>query len=176
MLVLMGYTAPPPMPTRAIRLGRNREILVRPLANGDVETVSVVFERLGERSRRLRFNGPKPSLSPAELETLATMNAARHALVAYLVGDGRPAAIARLVRSGTSAEIAFAVADEHHGLGIGTALTAELLADARAAGITEITGLVSTDNPAALGVLRRLLGRLEVSFEGAELSIRAVLA
>ena len=101
-----------------------RVILVRPLANGDVETVMAVFERLGERSRRTRFNGPKPRLSPAELEHLAAVDATRHVLVAYLEGDDRPAADRpRLVREGSSAEIAFEVADEHQRLGIGSALT-----------------------------------------------------
>ena len=164
------------MPTRAVRVKHGRVILVRPLANGDVETVLAVFERLGERSRRTRFNGPKPRLSPAELEHLAAVDATRHALVAYLEGDDRPVAIARLVREGDSAEIAFEVVDEHQQLGIGSALTAELLADARAAGITEVTALVASDNEAALSLLRRVLSRLEVSFEGPELSVRAALA
>jgi predicted MFS family arabinose efflux permease/ribosomal protein S18 acetylase RimI-like enzyme len=176
----LGRIPPPvgfaPMPTRSIRLGRGREILVRPLANGDVETVAAVFERLGDHSRRLRFNGPKPMLPAAELAWLATVDETRHALVAYLVGDDRPVALARLVRDGSSAEIAFEVADEHQRLGIGTALAGELLADARAAGVTEITSLVSTENQAAVKLLRRVLGQLEVVFEGPELSIRAVLA
>ena len=135
-----------------------------------------MFERLGERSRRARFNGPKPRLSRAELEYLAAVDATRHALVGYVVGDERPVAIARLVREGRSAEVAFEVADEHQRLGIGSALTSELLADARAAGITEVTALVSSDNTAAVSLLRRLLERLEIRFEGPELAIRASLA
>ena len=165
-----------PMPTRALRVKHGRVVLVRPLRNGDVETVLAVFERLGERSRRTRFNGAKPRLSPAELDHLAAVDATRHVLVAYLEGERRPVAIARLVREGTSAEIAFEVVDEYQRLGIGSALTAELLADARAAGITEVTSLVSSDNPAAVRLLRGQLGRLEVTFEGPELSIRAALA
>jgi predicted MFS family arabinose efflux permease/GNAT superfamily N-acetyltransferase len=164
------------MPTRAVRVKHGRVILVRPLANGDVETVMAVFERLGERSRRTRFNGPKPRLSTAELEHLAAVDGTRHVLVAYLEGDDQPAGIARLVRDGSSAEIAFEVADEHQRLGIGSALTAELLADARAAGITEITALVASDNAAAVSLLRRVLDRLEVRYEGSELDIRAALA
>jgi ribosomal protein S18 acetylase RimI-like enzyme len=163
------------MPSRVLRLGYGRKILVRPLLSGDVETVAAVFARLGEQSRRMRFNGPKPSLARAELEWLATVDATRHALVAYYVGDDRPVAIARLVRDGPSAEIAFEVADEHQRLGIGSALTGELLADARAAGITEITSLVSSENRAAVKLLRRVLGRLDVTFAGAELEIRAAL-
>jgi ribosomal protein S18 acetylase RimI-like enzyme len=164
------------MQTRYLQLGRGRGLVVRPLRNGDVETVAAVFDRLGERSRRARFNGPKPRLSPAELDHLATVDATRHVLVGYLDGDEHPVALARLVREGSSAEIAFEVADEHHRLGIGSALTAELLADARAAGITEVTALVASDNTAAVGVLRRVLERLEVRFEGPELAVRASLA
>ena len=52
----------------------------------------------------------------------------------------------------------------------------ELVADARAAGITEITALVSSDNRAALAVLRRIAKALEIRFEGLELSIRAAIA
>lgn len=164
------------MQTRYLQLGRGRGLVVRPLPNGDVETVAAVFDRLGERSRRARFNGPKPRLSPPELDHLATVDATRHVLVGYLDGDEHPVALARLVREGSSAEIAFEVADEHHRLGIGSALTAELLADARAAGITEVTALVASDNTAAVGVLRRVLERLEVRFEGPELAVRASLA
>lgn len=164
------------MQTRYLRLGRGPGLIVRPLRHGDAAPVAAVFERLGERSRRNRFNGPKPGLSPAELDHLAAVDATRHVLVAYLEGDERPVAIARLVRDGLSAEIAFEVADEHQRLGIGSALTAELLADARAAGITEVTALVASDNAAAVSLLRRVLDRIEVRFEGPELAIRAALA
>ena len=164
------------MQTRALKLKHGQVLTVRPLRNGDVDTVTAVFDRLGERSRRTRFNGPKPRLSEAELAHLAAVDATRHALVGYLKGDDRPVAIARLVRDGSSAEIAFEVADEHQRLGIGSVLTAELLADARAAGITEVTALVSSDNQAAMSLLRRLLSELEVRFEGPELSVRAALA
>ena len=164
------------MHARYLRLRHSRGVVVRPLRSGDVATVAAVFERLGERSRRTRFNGPKPSLSQAELDHLAVVDATRHVLVAYLDGDERPAGLARIVREGASAEIAFEVVDEHQGLGIGSLLAEELVADARAAGVREITALVASDNPVALSLLRRALGRLEVRFEGPELAIRAALA
>jgi len=160
---------------RYLPLRRGHGLVVRPLSHGDVETVTAVFERLGERSRRARFNGPKPRLSEVELEQLSRVDATRHVLVGYLDGDERPVGIARLVREGRSAEIAFEVADDCHGLGIGSALTGELLADARAAGIVEVTALVASDNPVPLSLLRRVLGRLEVRFEGTELSVRGAL-
>ena len=134
-----------------------------------------VFRRLGDESRHARFNGPKPCLTAGELRQLATVDTTRHVLVAYVERDPLPVAIARLVRDGLSAEIAFAVADEYQRLGIGSALTAELIADARASGVTEITALVSSDNPAALALLRRTLHALEIRLDGPEYWIRAKL-
>jgi ribosomal protein S18 acetylase RimI-like enzyme len=96
-------------------------------------------------------------------------------LVAYVDGDPDPVAIARLVRSGVSAQVAFEVADAYQGRGIGSALMQELVSDACAAGISEVTALVRSDNPAALAVLQRTLGQLQVRFEGPELLVRAPL-
>ena len=42
-------------------------ITIRPLANGDTETVASLFARLGGRSREQRFCGAKPRLPEAEL-------------------------------------------------------------------------------------------------------------
>lgn len=163
------------MRARSVQAKGGPRLTVRPLRDGDVDTVWAVFERLGEGSRRLRFNGSKPRLTTTELAQLAAVDSTRHALVAHVEGDPRPVAIARLVRDGSSAELAFEVADEWQQRGIGSALTAELVADARAAGITEVTALVASDNRAAVALLRRILGSLEVRFEGPELSVRVVL-
>jgi len=165
------------MHTRLIKLRRGPRLLVRPLVSGDVETVAAVFARLGEQSRRARFLGPKPCLRTAELERMATVDSSHHALVGYVEGDPEPAAIASLVRTdASSAEVAFAVADEYQHRGIGSALTRELLSDARAAGISEVTALTGSDNSATLALLRRCAEVLDVHFEGAEISIRAAIA
>jgi len=165
------------METRALDLSHGLTIVVRPLAGGDVETVAAVFARLGDESRRRRFNAAKPCLSDKELSELARIDATHHALVAHVVGDPRPAALAQLVRTNReSAEIAFVVADEHQHRGIGSALTGMLLDDARAAGITEISALASGDNRAALALIRRSACILEVRLEGPEQAIRAAIA
>ena len=88
-------------------------VTIRALRNGDTETVEAVFERLGERSRERRFCGAKPRLSDSELAALARVDGDRHVLVAYV--DAGPVGIARLVREGASAEIAFEVADGYQG-------------------------------------------------------------
>ena len=108
-------------------------ITIRRLRNGDTDTVATLFARLGARSRERRFCGAKPRLDAAELAALSRVDAEHHVLVAYVGPDPRPAGIARLVREGRSAEIAFEVADEHQGRGIGSVLARaarEVLAEA----------------------------------------------
>jgi len=163
------------MHTRVVKPKHGPEILIRPLRRGDTATVQGIFERLGEESRRARYNGPKWRLGEKELRWLAAVGLTHLAFVAWVDGDPEPVAIARLVRFGGSAEIAFEVADAYHGRGIGSALARLLVADARAAGIREITALVRSDNPAALALLRRVLGRLELRVDGPDLLVRAPL-
>lgn len=143
-------------------------LTIRPLHNGDTATVAALFERLGERSRERRFCGAKPRLTELELANLARVDSDRHALVGYVDGDPAPAGIARLVRSGESAEIAFAVADDHQGRGVGSTLARELAADARAAGITQLTATVCGDNPRVVALLRRLGRSLDARWLGRE--------
>ena len=171
-----AWLAPAPSASaRRLAAGGGLAVIAKPLRDGDVRTVASLFAGLSERSRRLRFNGPKPCLTRSELRSLATVDRRRRALVAHLERDQRPVGIARLVQDGDSAEIAFAVVDEHQRRGIGAALVSELLHDARSAGITEVTALVAARNSAALALLRRVLKPLNVCYEGADLSIRAAL-
>jgi GNAT superfamily N-acetyltransferase len=131
-----------------------RGVTIRALRNGEANVVQAVFDRLGPRSRLQRFGGAKNVLSPSDLEQLARIDANHHAVVA--VAGGEPIGIARLVRDGDTAEVAFAVADEWQGRGVGTVLVDRLAADARAAGIRRFVGTVSESNPRSLALLRRI--------------------
>jgi ribosomal protein S18 acetylase RimI-like enzyme len=137
--------------------------------------VGTLFERLGARSRERRFCGTKPRLSDHELELLARVDADHHVLVGYLDGDPLPVGIARLVRDGRTAEVAFEVADAYQGRGIGSVLTRELAADARAAGITELHATVCGDNPPAVSLLSRVAHSLHVQWRGGERELVARL-
>jgi ribosomal protein S18 acetylase RimI-like enzyme len=142
-------------------------LTIRSLRNGDTDTVSALFARMGERSRERRFCGAKPRLSAVELANLAQVDRDHHVLVGYVDGDPEPAGIARLVRDGSSAEVAFAVADSYHGRGVGSTLASELATDARAAGITQLMATVCGDNPRVIALLQRL-GSLDVAWRGRE--------
>lgn len=153
-------------------LGR---VTIRPLRNGDTETVATVFGRLGEESRARRFAGPKPQLSAAELSALARVDGSHHVLVAYVAGDPQPAGLARLVRRGRAAEVAFEVADEHQGRRIGSALARVLADDARAAGIVELHATVTGGNRRAMSLMARTARKLQATWQGSECSLVAAL-
>ena len=146
-------------------------ITIRPLRHGDAATVLALFDRLGDESRRHRFGAAKPRLTEKELALLACVDGTHHVLVAHVPGDPRPAGIARLVRDGSSAEVACSVADECQGLGIGRVLLEELTALARAAGIVELRATVVGDNPRIVSLLTRLGRRRESRWTGGELEV-----
>ena len=143
-------------------------ITIRPLRNGDTAPVAALLDRLGPASRARRFGGAKPRLSEIELDALARVDDDHHVLVAYVDGDPEPAGMAQLVRDGSAAEVACAVADSCQGGGIGGVLTRMLAADARAAGITELRATVCGDNPRAVALLNRCAQSLHVTWRGGE--------
>jgi GNAT superfamily N-acetyltransferase len=144
-------------------------ITIRPLRNGETEVVQAVFDRLGPRSRQLRFGGAKNVLLPAELAELARIDGDHHVLVASL--DRGPIGIARLVRDGSVAEVAFAVADEWQQRGVGKALIDRLACDARAAGIAELRATMHADNRASLALMRRATEGLRVRYTTGEVEV-----
>ena len=97
---------------------------------------------------------------------LARVDGDHHVLVAYADGDPLPAGVARFVRQGRAAEVAFAVADEHQGRRIGSALAEALTADARAAGILEFHATVTGENQPVISLLSRATGRLRATWLG----------
>jgi ribosomal protein S18 acetylase RimI-like enzyme len=143
-------------------------LTIRTLRHDDRETVAALFARLGDGSRAKRFCGAKPRLSEVELAALARVDDNHHVLVGYVDGDPEPAAMARLVRDGDAAEIAFEVADVYQGRRIGTTLARQLAADARAAGIRHLVATVCGENDAMVSLLRRVGRSLRVTWQGRE--------
>jgi GNAT superfamily N-acetyltransferase len=143
-------------------------LTIRPLRDGDALTVNALFDRLGSRSRERRFCGAKPRLLGAELQALARVDADHHVLVAYVDGDPGPAGMARLVRVGDMAEVAFEVADAYQFRGVGSVLARELATDARAAGVTKLIATVCGDNPPVVSLLQRIAHSLHVTWDRRE--------
>lgn len=167
------------MHTRVIPNKTFGSLTVRPLRNGDTDTVCALFNRLGTESRARRFMGAKPRLTDAELGQLATVDGRRHVLVAYVRDDPEPAGIARLVRDADEwpyAEVAFAVADRYQGGCVGSSLVELLAADARAAGITHLTATMLSSNAPAYRLIRRVSAAVDVRHEAGETTLVAALS
>jgi len=153
-------------------------VTVRPLADGDTETVAAVFDRLSDASRASRFHGAKPRLTDREAAILAEVGPDSHVLVAHVGTDPLPAGLARLARDRfdpRTAEIAFEVADCYQRAGIGSLLVNMLLADARAAGIRHVEALVEISNRPARNLLQRILDHATQRFEDGVTCISAAL-
>jgi GNAT superfamily N-acetyltransferase len=146
-----------------------RGITVRPLRGGDTEVVQAVFDRLGPRSRLLRFGGAKNVIMPSELAELARVDGNHHVLVAWFAGE--PVGIARLVRDGSVADVAFAVVDSLQGNGVGTVLSQRLAEDARAAGIATLRATMSAENRTSLALMRRMTDGLELQYASGQMEV-----
>jgi RimJ/RimL family protein N-acetyltransferase len=130
------------------------------LRPGDRAAVVEVFQGLSDRSRRLRFHGPKPRLPETEVAALADVGrSGREAVGAIDLVTGEVVGIARFVRSDDdprAAEVAFEVVDPCQGSGIGGRLLRELASLARRDGIERFTAYVLPGNEGALALLRRV--------------------
>ncbi|HJU48447.1 MAG TPA: GNAT family N-acetyltransferase, partial [Gaiellaceae bacterium] len=132
-------------------------VRIRRLRRGERRPVLEVFAGLSERSRGLRFLGPKPRLGERELATLVDVGAERQAVVAIERSTGRTVGVARFAPDGDgTAEVAFAVVDAWQGRGVGRLLADELREVGLGVGLTHFTATVAAGNAAAAALLRRL--------------------
>ena len=129
---------------------------VRPIKPEDAGLIRDFFETLGPESRYFRFFRIKANLEPKEVEFFTRVDYAdRMALIALL--EGKMIAVARYDREGhdgTSAEVAFAVADKHQGRGLGTQLLQLLTNHARSHGIERFHAYVLPENRQMMRLFR----------------------
>ena len=138
-----------------------RSIHVRAIRPDDRELLIDHFHHLSLRSVRFRFQGAKRELTRSELDYYTRPDFVRHVALLATLRDGgveRILGVGRYIvddETAATAEVAFAVTDEHQGRGIGTVLLDLLLDIARQRGITEFHAQVLGDNNQMLGVFRR---------------------
>ena len=123
----------------------------------DEATLIDFFQALSTDSRYLRFHGATSIDHATVAGALETDWQARASLLGELAAPGgvvRPVALATYVRlhDPRRAEVAFAVADDLHGRGVGTRLLERLAAHASESGIEEFVAEVLPQNHAMLGV------------------------
>jgi acetyl coenzyme A synthetase (ADP forming)-like protein len=136
-------------------------IHVRAIRPDDRERLLRHFGELGPRSVYYRFHGVKKRLTEREVDDFTALDFVDAVgLVATLRADGdeRIIGVGRYVREPevpTTAEVAFAVLDEHQGRGIGTVLLEHLLRIARRHGISTFQADVLGENNRMLEVFAK---------------------
>jgi GNAT superfamily N-acetyltransferase len=138
---------------------------IRPISPEDAPGLAAGFARLSDQSRYRRFLSPHRRLSSGELRYFTEVDHHDHeALVAIDRELGEGVGVARYIRSKDDpavAELAVAVIDDWHGLGVGTRLVVALTHRAREEGINSFTALVLAENELMLNLLADL-GRVRV--------------
>ena len=131
-----------------------------PIVAEDKESLLAGLQQLTPLSRYRRFFSPIHTLSTTMLAQLTELDYHdRFAWVALALDapGGRGVGVARYARCTTDphvAEVAIAVADDHHRRGIGTLLLEVLALTAREHGIERLTALVLADNEPMTTLLR----------------------
>lgn len=140
------------------QLINGQDILVRAITPGDKDALQDAMHRLSAESAYFRFSRHKHDLSAQELAQFTELDFDHHVgLIAMLDNDTLLVGVGRYIvcqqEPIRAAEIAFAVDDAHHGLGIGTILLHHLARIARSSGITEFRASVLSANRKMLEVL-----------------------
>ncbi len=145
-------------------------VVLRPIRPTDAPLLQEGFRRLSDRTRYLRFHGPRGDLSPEELRFLTEVDGERHfALVAALEQSQRLVGVGRFCRGtgfGDAAELALVVGDDFQGKGLGELLLSRLREAALERDVTRFTGAVLYENGAMRGLLRKVGGRVAIPSRG----------
>jgi protein lysine acetyltransferase len=140
-----------------VKVRDGTELLLRPVLPGDSERTLQGHIRFSSETLYRRFMSPRvPTL--ALMDYLAEVDYVDHFVWVMINEQGYPVADARFVRDDhdpTLAEIAFTVADDYQGRGIGTFLIAALSVAARIDGVEKFSGRVLADNSAMRTILDR---------------------
>ncbi len=149
---------------------------LRPPTAEDAEGLVEFFAGLSPRSRHLRFHGARTVDRNLVTAFLEPDWAASGALVGR--HEGRIVALASYarLRDPTVAEVAFAVADEFQGRGVGTRLLERLAERAAAVRIERFVAEVLPENTAMLGVFRDAGFELTRSLTGGEVEVQFPIA
>ena len=143
---------------------------IRPIRPDDAQMLQALVKSLSPESRYFRFVSSLTELPPGMLSRFTLIDYDREmALVAIhktreALPDGtfneteRIVGVSRYVTNvdGTTCEFALLVADDFGGKGLGSRLMLSIMEVAREKGLTEIEGLVLTNNPGMLRLMKSL--------------------
>jgi RimJ/RimL family protein N-acetyltransferase len=136
--------------------------MIWPLLPTDARALREMFRRLSPESRQRRFLSAVHELDDAMIQRLVGGVDGHHHIALVLTvfppdGEERPVGIARMIQDPAdpaTADIAFTVADDWQGRGVGTALAAALM-ERRPAAVRRLSTEVDADNHASLALLAK---------------------
>lgn len=137
-------------------------IVLRTIRPDDRELLREGISRLSAESRYLRFFSPASAVPNSVVEKLVAVDGEDHiAWGAICTGRDEPYAIGAVHairhKSGSpSGEYSVAVLDAYHGQGVARMLTAALLIDCLAAGLTQLDVHILSENRAAAALVRSM--------------------
>jgi RimJ/RimL family protein N-acetyltransferase len=168
---LASRAAYPVHEERAVRLKSAKDMLIRPARAADADALRALFHRMSPDDVYTRFFRRVRSLSYKELQTLCNVN---HETEVALVAVTGPRESEVIVGSGcyflnpttNLAEVAFMVAPEWQGAGLGTALQSRLQDYAVSRGVRGFIAEILPSNTPMLRLARRLSGKVTTSRDG----------
>ena len=164
------------VPARDVILRDGSTLRLHAPEQEDGPALLAFFEALSPESAFQRFHG-FPSLAPELVEPFLAPDWRERGSLIGSLGQGAEARIVALasyvrLRDPTSAEVAFAVADELQGHGVGTRLLEQLSAFAAREGIEQFLAIVMAGNRPMLRVFEDAGFRLARQIEGGEIEVR----
>jgi acetate---CoA ligase (ADP-forming) len=165
---------------RDVILRDGTTLRLRPPRVADSEALLAFFAGLSERSRYLRFHG-LPELGRGLVDPWVEPNWTDIGALIGTLGDldeERVVALASYarLREPASAEVAFAVADDLQGRGVGTRLLEQLAALAGGAGIERFVAVVMPENRPMLTVFQDAGFKVARALDGGEIEVRFPIA
>lgn len=136
-------------------LATGHTVDIAPAGPDDLDRVRTFYEQLGDASTYFRFFGIRRAIPDSELHIMVTQVLPRHvALLASI--DGRLIGIGEFIVAAVpgEAELAFAVADDHHHEGVATLLLERLAVVARRCGLQRLVAKTMFGNQDMQLVLR----------------------
>lgn len=145
-------------------LGPDKQICIRSIGEGDEARLRKGIATLSPRSRYLRFMSAAPTPPDQVIDRLLDVDGEFHlawGAIDMSAGDTPAIGAVHAIRSDRSddVDLSVAVLDEYQAAGVGTLLTAVLLADCHAQGIEVLHAQTLAENDAAVGFMAHLGGK-----------------
>jgi acetyl coenzyme A synthetase (ADP forming)-like protein len=150
---------------------------LRSIEPADADALVAFHESLGDETVYFRFFRYHPHLTGVEVERFTTTDGRDRVAIVAVLHDAI-VAVGRYERlgDGSSAEVAFVVADAQQGRGLGTILLEHLAVAARANGITEFVAETLASNRRMIRVFEDAGFAVTATFAGSEVHVRFPIA